>query len=67
MESTTLLTAVEMISDINQLISLNKGLMADNPYDAVGHAKWKGRINSLLDTRITLMNIRDKGDVTIPS
>ena len=58
--ATTLLSATEMIQDIDALISLNKQMAADAPNDKILGDKCKSRINKLLDSRLELMKIRDK-------
>jgi hypothetical protein len=59
-DTTTLMTATEMIADIDSLISLNKNLAADAPNNKILGDKCRGRINKLLDSRLELMKIRDK-------
>lgn len=58
METTALLTATEMIVDVDAVLSLNRELIVNNLNDLVGCDKWRTRINKLLDSRIELMKIR---------
>jgi|HubBroStandDraft_3_1064219.scaffolds.fasta_scaffold65302_5 hypothetical protein len=60
MDPATLLSATEMIQDIDALISLNKQMAADAPKDKILGDKCRGRINNLLDARLEVMKIRDK-------
>jgi hypothetical protein len=60
MDAATLLSATDMIADIDALISLNKNLAADAPNDKILGDKCRGRINKLLDARLEVMKIRDK-------